>query len=157
MKKFTKFCNTENTEERTFRQCALVRIWRNASPHVSVFPGLPIPSFRISEGCDPLEEPAASLVSREPEVAEERKVSIDKSCAVRGRVGFRAAWPSRIIDSSEHTQSLAFGTASRHRRREWKTRHATISRCDLMTRCRMAWSVIKIELPSARIIKHAYV
>lgn len=77
-----------------------------------------------------------------PEVAEQRKVSIDESCAVRGRVGFRAAWPSRVIDSSEHTQSLAFGAASLHRRREWKTRHATISRCYLTTR--MAWLEIEI-------------
>lgn len=48
---------------------------------------------------------------------------------VRGRVGFRTARPSRVIDPCGRTFSGI--RYSLHRRREWKTRHTTISRCDL--------------------------
>lgn len=66
----------------------------------------------------------------------------------RTRTGFRAAWPSRVIDSREHTVSgipACFIVG-----REWKTRQATISRCYSTIRSRTKRSVVKIKLYSTR-------
>lgn len=107
----------------------------------AVVPG-PSCRFRASGDCDPPRGGPAARPGAEGNrgmVAEKRKVSIDESYE-DGLVSARL--DRRVLSILASTQSLVFGT-SFHRRREWKTRHATINRCDLTTRCRTAWRTIE--------------